>query len=337
MQIKRFFLGLCVFFLMFVINISAHAESKPARLPIIIDTDASPDDAIAILYLLNDPKFVIKAIMVDRNAGSHPTTAIAHIAYVLQLAHAANIPIYPGLNKQPATSPAYSEEILNSIDDAYYDTKLTAKVTINQAELAQLIINEPQPIEVLSLGSLTNIDDLFRQYPQVKSHLQSLIIMGGAVYVPGNIKAVLPQTNNISAELNIFVDPEAFNRVLASSIPIILVSLDITNKVPVTIAFLEQLKLINTPRAKFIYHLLLANLPLIQTNNYEFWDPLAAFVMAHPEEISTKKVKISTIIQPGDHYGQLIANSKGYPIDLVTKVNQQALETAILQSLSVSS
>ena len=65
--------------------------------------------------------------------------------------------------------------------------------------------------------------------------------MGGAIQVPGNLgDGGVFQTNNKTAEWNIFVDPLAARIVFRSRIPILLVPLDATNKVPIDLAFLRE-------------------------------------------------------------------------------------------------
>lgn len=54
-------------------------------------------------------------------------------------------------------------------------------------------------------GATTNICWLFRKFPEVKSKISKIVMMGGAIGV-GNITP--------AAEFNIFFDPESFKEVL---------------------------------------------------------------------------------------------------------------------------
>jgi purine nucleosidase/pyrimidine-specific ribonucleoside hydrolase len=61
----------------------------------------------------------------------------------------------------------------------------------------------------LSTGSLTNIAEALRLDPSIINNISVLQILGGAVFVPGNL-AVLPDppfSTNTVAEFNIWVDP----------------------------------------------------------------------------------------------------------------------------------
>ena len=62
--------------------------------------------------------------------------------------------------------------------------------------------------------------------------LGRLVIMGGAIGVPGNISPV--------AEFNIFVDPHAADVVFRAGLPITLVPLDVTTRVRLTRDFLQH-------------------------------------------------------------------------------------------------
>ena len=69
-----------------------------------------------------------------------------------------------------------------------------------------------------------------------------IYMMGGAVDISGNIVEVDPSIKNTTAEWNIYVDPDAADRVFRSGVPITMVGLDVTNQVPVTQDFYLKLK-----------------------------------------------------------------------------------------------
>ena len=59
-------------------------------------------------------------------------------------------------------------------------------------------------------GSLTNLSILFLTYPDIKEKISRIVMMGGAIDVPGN--------KNRVAEFNMFVDPEAADIVFKSKL-----------------------------------------------------------------------------------------------------------------------
>jgi len=83
---------------------------------------------------------------------------------------------------------------------------------------------EKQPMTVLAIGPLTNIAQALQKKPSIAGRIKQLVIMGGAVRVPGN--------SNKTAEFNFWFDPEAATQVLESAIPRkVLVGLDVCNQV----------------------------------------------------------------------------------------------------------
>jgi inosine-uridine nucleoside N-ribohydrolase len=302
----------------------------------IIDTDVSSDDGMAILYLLNNKNIDVKAIIADRDGAASPQTAAGHVGYLLQLANRTDIPVYIGLDKNYKNTNTYPAWFYAFCDHAYDDKNITPKNLITQQQLIKLMQNAKQPIAVLSLGSLTNIADTLQKAPQLKSHISHITIMGGAVDVPGNVQVLLPHSPYQYAELNIFVAPAAFKQVLASQIPITLVSLDATNKVPVTMTFLQELaQQQHTPAQQFVYRTLKANTTYIKANEYDFWDPLAAYVFAYPDQIQTAAKTITVILAPGPHFAQTPEDKQGYPVQMVTGLNQDNFHKQFVADLVI--
>ncbi|MFN7096390.1 MAG: nucleoside hydrolase [Gammaproteobacteria bacterium] len=302
--------------------------------PVVIDTDASTDDAIALLYLLHISDIDIKAIIIDRNGGSSPNTAGGHIGYLLKMANKSQIPVYMGLEKKAVYHNVYPTWLDNLVDKSFGNHSVPPTQVINKNELVTLIQSQPQPIYLLSLGSLTNIADLLQQYPGIKTKIAGITIMGGAIDTAGNIPVLQPKNKNSYAEWNVYVDPVAFEQVLQSQLPITLVSLDITNNVPVTMTFMNQLKQQQTTAAsQFVYQLLEQNMYWIEHNQYDFWDPLAAYVLAHPEQVTVEQKRIQTVLTHNTHFGQLTDTPDGYPVHMVKKLDPNVFESSLLTAL----
>ena len=84
----------------------------------------------------------------------------------------------------------------------------------------------PDEVTLITLGPLTNFALGLKINPLTVRKFHSVIVMGGAIAVPGDIAPV--------AEFNIYVDPHAANRVFGASLPLTLVPLDVTTRVGVT-------------------------------------------------------------------------------------------------------
>src|SRR5207245_11791062 len=75
--------------------------------------------------------------------------------------------------------------------------------------LAGRLGDRGRPIRILALGPLTNLGEALERAPGILRGVE-LVIMGGAVRVPGNLgDGDAFRTENKAAEWNLFVDPVA--------------------------------------------------------------------------------------------------------------------------------
>jgi inosine-uridine nucleoside N-ribohydrolase len=155
---------------------------------------------------------------------------------------------------------------------------------------------------MLTLGPLTNVADAFSRTPRVARVIRQLVIMGGAVRVPGNLgDGGAFKTDNTVAEWNMFIDPAAAKTVFASGAPIRLVPLDATQRVPIDMALLEQLQSrAGTPVAHFVAQVLATDRDFIRQGFYFAWDPLAAAALANPAVVTFKPLAIDISDKPSE-------------------------------------
>jgi inosine-uridine nucleoside N-ribohydrolase len=90
----------------------------------------------------------------------------------------------------------------------------------------------PGKLTLIALGPLTNLAHALRRDAGLVQRLAGVVIMGGAVTVPGNVTPV--------AEFNMYVDPEAAQVVFSSGLAITLIGLDITERVRLTAEMIDQ-------------------------------------------------------------------------------------------------
>jgi purine nucleosidase len=137
-------------------------------------------------------------------------------------------------------------------------------------------------LRVLTLGPLTNLADALARQPGLAGRLESVDVMGGALFVPGNVRLFGPPDNEV-AEWNIYVDPTAAQAVIDAGIPTRLVSLDGTNQVPLTPEFAERVQNGARGPGALVLAELLSGHPFMTDGTYYLWDPLAAAITAgHP-------------------------------------------------------
>jgi inosine-uridine nucleoside N-ribohydrolase len=310
----------------------------------IIDTDLGSDDAIAILYLLQRPDIKIDAITVVGNGEVACEPALRNLQGLLQLMQQANIPIACG-RETPLVGqhrfPTYLSREQATLSGTHLLLPKTNPMVSSLSAVDLLIktLNQAtQPVTLLAIGPLTNLAEAFEKAPQIKNNIQGIFIMGGAVFVPGNINGLEPTSKNKVAEWNIYIDPVAADKVFQQSLPITLVSLDITNQVPLSMAFYKKLERNrHTAATQYVYALLTGNLHWIRENNFYFWDPLAA-IIASDESIATfsyQPLKVS--VTPELESGMTAVNqAEGQPIRIVTAIDKKRVEALLLSALNRS-
>jgi inosine-uridine nucleoside N-ribohydrolase len=232
------------------------------------------------------------AITVSASGESHCAPALANIPKLIALAPQKHtVPIGCG-DDTPLDGYAVFPEAWRTDSDTLSGVPIAATpknsaLKTHAVEIIHTAVTQAQePVIIVATGPLTNIAQWLERYPQDKAKLERLIIMGGAVDVPGNIIVPLFTAGhpNTRAEWNFFVDPVAADRVLAAGLPIELVGLDVTNSVRVTEAIAQDFKAAaKSPAAKFWAQVLDKNDWFIASNEYYFWDSLAAVIALNPE------------------------------------------------------
>ena len=111
------------------------------------------------------------------------------------------------------------------------------------------VMNEaPGTITLCPIGPLTNIALAIQKEPSIAGRLKQIILMGGGYFEQGNITP--------SAEFNIYVDPEAADRVFKCGAPITMMPLDVTHKVMTTKKRVDAIRVINNRAAQALVDML---------------------------------------------------------------------------------
>lgn len=186
------------------------------------------------------------------------------------------------------------------------------------------------PITVIGTGPMTVVAEVLRTDPRLAGKIRQLVIMGGAVRVPGNVKSV-PGVDG-TAEWNVFCDPFAFKAVLAHNIPIRLISLDVTNKLVVNSSLVQKLsEQAKTSRASLVA----ASVWNIQEGREIYlWDPTTAISMLRPDLFRFEYVDVD-VVTDGASLGRIVevAPGSGCTVELATGVDSEAVLTYFLKLL----
>jgi inosine-uridine nucleoside N-ribohydrolase len=203
------------------------------RTPVLVDCDPGIDDAIALLLALASPELdVLGVTTVAGNQTLEKTTANA--LRVLEAANRADVPVAAGadrpLVRELVVAAAHGDSGLGDLPLPPPRARAVAEHAVDL--LARTALESDAPVTLIALGPLTNVALLLALRPGAAEALDAVVFMGGAI-AGGNMTAV--------AEFNVWVDPEAAARVLASGLDVTMVGLDVTLRARMTSREVERL------------------------------------------------------------------------------------------------
>ena len=313
-------------------NSVAMAASLTQKTPVILDDDGSQDGMTAWAYMLANPQFEVKALTLSQGI-ARPKLFANNVERMLGRLDIADIPLGIG-RPDPLAGNNEFPSFIRDASDTFWSPIVTLPdqaVSVERRNAAELIVetvkNSSSPVAILATGPLTNIAEALRLDPTILSNISVLQIMGGAVFVPGNLP-VLPDppfSTNTVAEFNIWVDPVATQEVFEAGnngLNIQLTPLDATNQIEFTRA--DQAAWIDTgtPESLLAAELLDFALTVIQSDNdpNPVWDLVAALNLSEPNfsPETPLPLEVDTQSAPDETQGQTKVNSGLSPNVLVS-------------------
>lgn len=284
-------------------------------IPVIFDDDGSPDGTAALFYLLSHPGVSVEAINITYGE-AHPEVYIQHIARQLDYLGIENIPLGAGQDS-PLSGTNEFPEWLREVSDEFWGLPIPNRQRSFPAQdAAELMVSTigqaVEPVTIFVSGPSTDLALALRRDPGIKANIAAVYIMGGAVYVPGNIDDLAENSGNSVAEWNIYADPEAAAEVLASGLDIYLVPLDATNGITVVRQDTEQWRQ-GGGRASFaadIYDMLFETWG---TGSVAAWDLITAAIMVDPILCAFQPLRLEVITDEGSSSGQTVVVTGGDP------------------------
>jgi inosine-uridine nucleoside N-ribohydrolase len=191
---------------------------------LILDTDPGLDDALALFLALASPEVQLEAVTTV-SGNVHVDLTTHNALTLLELAGRTDIPVARGCDRPLLRQPVFADYVhgQNGLGGVELPEPQLQPLAQHAVDLIiERVMAAPREITLVPVGPLTNIALALRKEPRIAEHVREVVIMGGALRVPGN---VTPE-----AEFNIYADPHAAHIVFHASWPIRLVSLDVTNK-----------------------------------------------------------------------------------------------------------
>ncbi len=267
-------------------NSSNKIEEKGKKVKMILDTDLGIDDAMALAYALGSPQ--IELIGVTTIFGNVSTeTSIRNTLDLLSLLNKEDIPVYAG------ASHSYSDENTfvagagirrihgnNGVGEVQLPR---AKKTVEKESAVDFIIQSAKKygkeLVIVAVGPMTNLEDAIKKEPKLKDMVGNIVIMGGALTVPGNVSQL--------AEANINADAVAANDLFTSGTPLTMVGLDVTNRVRLTNEDTKKWRAIGTTSAKTFADIVDYYIGISSSGSCALHDPLAVAVAVNPDLVQT--------------------------------------------------
>jgi inosine-uridine nucleoside N-ribohydrolase len=288
---------------------SAPVGTPEAPIPLIIDSDPGLDDALAIGLAVARPELDVLAVTtVAGNADVRHCTENA-----LRLLHAYgrdDIPVAEG-----AAGPIVGEVVRATEvhgEGGIGTTRLSPATASARPEgavqlIAKILRDSPEPVAIAPIGPLTNIALLLRIFPDLASRIAHLSIMGGSIG-EGN--------STVSAEFNIYVDPEAADIVFRSGVPITMMGLDITHQALLDRAAAEALRAVGTASgtiaAELTEYALERNMEWSGRTTTAIHDAVAVAHLAIPDLIDVAPYHVSVDTTDGPARGRTVCDALPY-------------------------
>lgn len=247
--------------------------------PVWLDCDVGVDDAIAIMALHALPETNLLAIStVSGNAPLSCTFWNAHRMNGLMKTH---YPVYKGADR-PLIVPAQHAVSFhgeNGLGDVELPVPEDAKTLDTPAwdALYDCARQHPGELRLVAIGPLTNVAIALTKYPDLKTLLHTILIMGGAA-TGGNVTP--------AAEFNIYADPDAAQIVFKSGVPIVMCGLDVTMKAVLRPEDWDELEQTGTDAGKFTKACLQKAWSFLQPHGFSgvaMHDSCPVLYLAHPE------------------------------------------------------
>ena len=298
---------------------------------IIIDTDTATDDAVAIIMALKCSDFDVKAITtVAGNVDLDLATINA--LYTVELCN-KNTSIYKGssgpLKRRLETSKFFhGRDGLG--DTGPYQPKRKEEKENGVDKIISLINSDPNEIEIIAIGPLTNIARAFMKDSSIINKIKSLYVMGGIGEGKGNITE--------HAEFNFWVDPDAADIVLNSGAEVKVIAWDTTQ----LYGYLDKnnfddLEKINTSLSKFTIDIQQRGLEYYKVkyneHKIDLADPLAMAAMIDDSETEYKSCNIKMILSGEERGKDIISFSEGGKVKLASKISRNNFLNTLKNSL----
>lgn len=285
------------------------------KIPVIIDCDPGTDDALMLLLAFAAKNIDVLAVTAAAgNLNVHQTSLNA--MKILNFLGKTEIPVAAGAEKPLARECRLAGRMhgntgLGTLELLPPSFKIQEKKAVDlTGGILQTLHERPEKYEKVTLictAPLTNIALLLEKYPECKSKIEKIILMGGGIN-HGNCTP--------AAEFNMLFDPEAAQIVFSSGIPIVMCALDMTEKAFISFEEIKELRQIPRKAASMacellefmeIFH------KKIGHSGVFLHDPTTIVFLLHPDFFTVQEFSIEIENQGKFTTGMTVADRRRSP------------------------
>ncbi|TPV59726.1 nucleoside hydrolase [Aestuariibacter sp. GS-14] len=297
-----------------------------SKQPVIFDHDGGIDDLLSLILLLCMPHIELKAVCITP-ADCYPDDALESTLKILHMFNATNVKVAVGNiigpNPFPAdwrAQPRFCRALPAFLrSHANYAQRVTEPA---HQLMSQIISASNVPVTVLMTGPASNLAAAINCSAELKRNIAKVVWMGGAIDVRGNVAM---HDHNGTAEWNAYWHPQATYDLLAAELPLVLVPLDATNRLPVSWDFLEKLSALGTPLAELAGQCWAATVTAIPAYEFTYfmWDVLATCVLGiHDDAINIVNGRCMASTRT-PNAGQIWQETSGFECKWLSDANAQ--------------
>lgn len=310
-------------------HVGPGARPAAAPTPVVVDTDMSTDDVLALLYLLGRRDVDVRAVAVSGTGIADCPAGARNARALLASVGRGDLPVGCGRPDPLAGANGFPPEWRARADELF-GLKLPAAPRGRIGDAVEVlrrgIESADGKVTLLSLAPMTDTALLLRSDRDLRDRIASIVAMGGAAAVPGNIGP-----GHERSEWNLWIDPVAAREVVGSGTPITLVGLDATNDVPATVYLWDVLDRHHAGARAAAAWGLMASSGMFAGGQY-LWDPLAAAAVVRPDVLTLTRKRVS-VVTTGADAGRLVEDPRGAPVRLGLGADRAAFERQFLTAL----
>lgn len=194
------------------------------KISVWLDCDPGLDDTLAIIYASHSSRIQLVGISTSPGNTTLPNTT-QNALDILHNIGRDDLHVFQGSSNQIKGKLTTAEIVHGGNGLGGVQVRQSPKQPISSHSFSQMydrIMAHDTPVVWVNTGSLTNLCLMLMTFPEVKTKLKQVVMMGGAIG-GGNITP--------AAEFNIHCDPSAFEQVLQlkGELPLVMIPLETTH------------------------------------------------------------------------------------------------------------